>query len=138
MQDMSLKLEVAIRNKHITLINNVWPYISHLLYADDIILFATTNVKTVQTIKHVTAQLALAAGLNINQLKTKVYFSSDCHSKNELLEILQMQEANHPVKYLGAPLYTDYLHYSECNSLFQRIINKFETWDGKLLSIVEG
>lgn len=36
---MSLQLEAAARKRDITLINNIHPTVSHLLYADDVMFY---------------------------------------------------------------------------------------------------
>lgn len=49
---LSLKLEAAARKKDITPINSIQPYVSHFLYADDVMLFATADVKGKKCTKH--------------------------------------------------------------------------------------
>lgn len=137
MKSMFIKLEAAVRKKDITPISNTQPCISHLIYADDVILFAIANDKNAYTIRHITQQMVVAMGLYINEIKTRVYFSTSCQNKSSILQILQLQESQFSVKYLGVPLSSNYLHYPKCNNLFQKIMNKIDTWDSKLLSMEE-
>lgn len=100
MEYLSLELEAAARIKDIFPISNIQPAISHLLYADDIMSFATANEKSASSIREITQYIGMVAGVHISQIKSKVYFRTSCQNKNSLLQILQLQESQLPVKYL--------------------------------------
>lgn len=45
-----------------------------------------------------------------------------------------MAKGNLPVKYLGVPLYSDYVSAAQCIPLMHKITMKLDSWDSNLLS----
>lgn len=75
---MSMQLVATTRNKQTIPDNNVRPIVSYLLYADDVMFFASADTKSAITIKDITNSLSGVVGLTLNQMKTKIYFGSNC------------------------------------------------------------
>lgn len=74
----------------------------------------------------------MVVGLTLNQLKIKVLVQASPIKKTFYA---LLQEAYLPVKYLGVPISTGYLHYAECASLLQKVMGKFDNRDSNMLSM---
>jgi hypothetical protein len=81
------------------------PGISHLLFADDTLLFFKANGDQVNRVKHVIDTYASATGQLINHAKCSILFSSNCpmEVQGEVRAALSVQEAQFEEKYLGLP-----------------------------------
>lgn len=90
MKYLTLKVEAAKRIRAITPINNIHPIISNPLYADDVMILVTADIESASTLKRIIDYLSNMAGLTLNQLKTKVYFSASCTNKENILSFPQL------------------------------------------------
>jgi len=52
--------------------------ISHLLFADDMLIFSKGNVETLRGIDEILEKMAQITGLAINKMKSRIYFSKGC------------------------------------------------------------
>lgn len=79
---------------------------SHLFFADDNILFGHVTREGIEAIKSMVNEYEQMSGQLVNFKKSLIYFSSNVvgSSKIQLGEILGVQIANNPEKYLGLPI----------------------------------
>ncbi|XP_056695804.1 uncharacterized protein [Spinacia oleracea] len=112
------------------------PAVSHLLFADDILLFARANRRECQKIVDILNIYEAASGQKINYDKSEVSFSKGvCESrKGELLDILKMKQVDEHAKYLGIPTIIGRSKKSVFAALKDRIWKKLQGWKEKLLS----
>jgi hypothetical protein len=108
--------------------------ISHLLFADDMLVFCRANKKSFRELNKLFALLQLNTGLSINKEKTKVFFSKGCKRKAELASILGCTLGTMPVKYLGMPLSINYVKPKDFGWLFDKVRSKMEGWMFRALS----
>jgi hypothetical protein len=54
--------------------------------------------------------------------------------KTRILDVLQFKEGKLPVRYLGVPLISGRLSYSDCNPLIDRLTERMRAWTAKHLS----
>ena len=80
--------------------------ISHLFFANDLMLFATTTEENSETIKEVLELFCTESGQKISTCKSRVYFSQnvDDDLKGRICGNLNIQATNNLGKYLGFPL----------------------------------
>lgn len=114
------------------------PKISHLAFADDVLLFAEASEGQITLIKHILDVFCRFTGQKISEAKTRIFFSKnvDNHLKRSINEMVGFQMTDDLGKYLGVPI----LHKRvNCRS-FQFILNKVDqrlsTWKAKTLSFV--
>lgn len=78
--------------------------ISHLIYADDILIFSKVNPKALQSIKRILDIFSNFSGLEINKEKSSVHYSKVVDSFPYIQEIIGFPVKPLPLKYLGIPI----------------------------------
>jgi len=100
--------------------------VSHLLFADDILLFCRASKRSFTTINSLLDNLAPNTGLTVNREKCKLYLSKGCREKEMLSSLIQMAIGCLPAKYLGLPLSQNYIKATECIALIDKFRNYIE------------
>ncbi|XP_020242621.1 uncharacterized protein LOC109820840 [Asparagus officinalis] len=103
--------------------------ITHLVFADDLLLFSRADMISVLKITACFKEFSLVSGLEENLAKCSVYFSGvDDNIKNQICDFLGFKEGVLPMKYLGLPLSAKGLSYVDCSSLIGKIQDQFQFW----------
>ena len=108
--------------------------ISHLLFADDMLVFCRADKSSIKGLNGIIKNLHLNTGLKVNRGKTKVYFSKSCSNQNELTAILGVSISSLPSKYLGLPRTISYIKSRHFIPLIDKCRSKVEGWILKKLS----
>ncbi|XP_059437358.1 uncharacterized protein LOC132170396 [Corylus avellana] len=112
------------------------PPISHLLFADDVIIFSKANVSEAQVILNCLNTYSAWSGQHINLAKSAVLFSKNCSlsRKSSINGILNLAQIPAQGKYLGIPLFLHSKKQDSFIDLKDRIFAKFSGWKARLLS----
>nr|XP_023915286.1 uncharacterized protein LOC112026812 [Quercus suber] len=112
------------------------PSISHLLFADDSLVFCQANQEEVQVISDVLELYAVTSGQCINFEKSSVYFSSNTSrgQRDWIKNSLGVVEVDKFESYLGLPTLIGRSKYQAFSFLKERVWKKIQGWKGKLLS----
>ena len=130
------------------------PSISHLLFADDSLLFCKANLEELQVISDVLQTYAVASGQCINFEKSSVFFSTNTmgEQRERIKEVLRIREVvcfesylfsfsflfdvkdRNFESYLGLPAMVGRLKYQMFAYLKERVWKKMQGWKGLLLS----
>lgn len=110
--------------------------INHLAYADDTIIFASSNKTSCQLIMNTLHLYEEQSGQLINKGKSFFYLHNKAalSSIQVVEEVTGFEKGTFPLMYLGCPIghaKMKKVHYSE---LITKIFNKLQAWKGKLLS----
>ena len=110
--------------------------ISHLLFADDSLVFCQAFEKETLEVLEILKLYAEASGQCINMEKSSVYFSSNTpHQKRELIKgMLDVSEVQRFEAYLGLPTLVGRSKYHTFSFLKDRVWKKLQRWKGKILS----
>lgn len=109
--------------------------LTHLYFADDLFIFSKAEVTSLMIINQVLSEFASTSGLQANNNKSQIYFSSvNTITKESILSVLPFQEGTLPVKYLGVPLLSSRLKQSHCQSLIAKITCEISSWMVQYLS----
>lgn len=123
-----------VNNKRWIAVNFKDVKISHLLYADDVLLFAKVNKKSVKSIDSTLKTFMSLLGLNINYSKSSIWFSPNTPDSKKLFasNVLGIKEPQRPCVYLGIPLGI-FRKKRDFEYDIDKIKNRI-SWNGKYLS----
>jgi exonuclease III len=112
------------------------PEITHLLFADDSLLFCRANEAEANQIKSIINTYQLASGQLVNYNKSEILFSKKVQSetKDEITKILPMTVVDHFNKYLGQPTHIGRSKPQVFNFIQDRVWKKLKGWKEKNLS----
>ena len=113
------------------------PSITHLLFADDSLLFCQAKQEEVKVIMDTLQLYAKASGQCINMEKSLIYFSSNTRTEQRewIKNNLGVKEVDRFESYLGLPTLIGRSKYQTFSFLKDRVWKKLQGWKGKLLSI---
>jgi hypothetical protein len=106
------------------------PGVSHLLFADDTLLFFKANTDEALHVKWVIDAYGKATGQLINNAKCSTLFSPNCpeNVQNEIRSILQVQRPEFEAKYLGLPTPKGRMNKGKLQNLQTRFTKRFMEW----------
>lgn len=106
---------------------------SHLMYADDLIIYSKANVMEARSVKDCLNLYSDWSGQRINWEKSEIHFSPNVRrpTKLQLIGLLHMKECSHKSKYLGSP----FCKLKSRTSDFNFVIEKMVGWKSKFLSM---
>ncbi|XP_073023571.1 uncharacterized protein [Primulina eburnea] len=110
--------------------------ISHLAYADDVIIFASGGTRGMQRLVDFLHHYENCSGQRVNAAKSSLIFPPRCSGRlrSRLLRITGFAEGHLPLKYLGVPLYRGNRTCSLFEPLLQSVRRKLEGWEIRTLS----
>ena len=109
--------------------------LTHLSFADDLLIFIDGSIGSVQHVLQVLKEFEQRSGLAISMQKTSFFASG--MTEPELASIQAstgMTLGSLPFRYLGVPLNSRKLTLSNCEPLFQQVKSRFSSWSVKTLS----
>ncbi|KAL0407933.1 UNVERIFIED_CONTAM: putative mitochondrial protein [Sesamum radiatum] len=110
--------------------------ITHLLFADDLMLFSLGDLPSVRILMECLREFRDVSGLAVNTSKSSIFTTGIVNY--ELTDILAQTEFTRgemPVRYLGIPLAAQRLSVSDYSPLVDRIAHCISKWTAKSLSI---
>ena len=118
--------------------NREGPWISHLFFADDSLLFGQASIMECRKILNILNVYKQCFGQKINKEKMALFFSpnTDPSTRQEIQEFWGSQDTNNFNKYLGLPAMIGRSKKASFNSLKERILHRIKGWKEKFLSKV--
>ncbi|XP_073062068.1 uncharacterized protein [Primulina eburnea] len=110
--------------------------ISHLAYADDIIIFANGGSRGMQRLLDFLHHYENCSGQMVNAVKSSLILPPRCSERlrSRLLRITGFAEGHLPIKYLGVPLFRGNRTCSLFEPLLQSVRRRLEGWEIRTLS----
>ncbi|KAL0651628.1 hypothetical protein Bca4012_094319 [Brassica carinata] len=108
---------------------------THLCFADDLLIFIDGSLESVQAVLQVLREFEMRSGLAMSVHKTSFFASGLSCAESDLIQFSTgILMGSLPVRYLGVPLVTKKLTLLNCEVLLQQIKGKFSSWSSKSLS----
>ncbi|KAJ6793872.1 Uncharacterized protein M6B38_234015 [Iris pallida] len=135
MEYFTCLMDLAVhRGRLVPLFRRMDPPVTHLIYADDLLVFIQPSTEGLQTLAGIMEDLKSFSGLQMNRDKSRVYFSSRCSQKEERADVLGIARSDLPVRYLGVPLTVNYARDQDCHGLVEYVQRRVEGWQAAGLS----
>jgi hypothetical protein len=117
-------------------VNVVGPSFRHVIYADDIMVFAKANCREVKVLNECLDTYCAWLGEKINRAKSSVIFSKlvVLDKRRELKNLLNMKKVHPNVKYLGSPLFHSSSKIKDYKFLQEKLESRLLRWHCKALS----
>ncbi|XP_060216354.1 uncharacterized protein LOC132643852 [Lycium barbarum] len=111
------------------------PYINHLAYADDTIIFTSAQPHTLKLVMNTLAEYEKISGQKINKEKSAFYQSVSQTLANSVVECTHIPRKEFLFTYLGIPIYYGRKRIAHFKEITEKIHNRLGLWTRKLLSI---
>ena len=110
--------------------------LTHLLFADDSLLFCRSNPEECQKILEILQVYELSSGQQINKAKTTIFFSRSTSKERRMMikNTLGVEEVRSYEKYLGLPPLVGKNKKASFNYIKERVWRKLQGWEEQLLS----
>ena len=115
-------------------VNSVGVHISHMLFADDTILFCDVSREQLLSIRLVLSCFQVFMGLKVNVGKSEIVPIGEVNNLDALANILQCRVGSLPMKYLGMPLGSSFKTTSIWNPILEKMEKKLSGWKRLYLS----
>ncbi|XP_010431573.1 PREDICTED: uncharacterized protein LOC104715904 [Camelina sativa] len=110
------------------------PQVTHLAFADDIMVFFDGKLNSLSNITGVLHEFSAASGLHMNKSKTDLYLAGVTQVETSLMASLGFNIGSLQVRYLGLPLMHRKLRLSEYRPLLDALTKRFSSWAARALS----
>ncbi|KAL4359580.1 hypothetical protein AHAS_Ahas08G0091600 [Arachis hypogaea] len=113
------------------------PDISHLVFADDLLLFVEATIDQIKEVTEVIETFCKASGLKINVEKSSIVFSkrTNMDIRHEITKYSGFKEQRDLGRYLGAMITSNRKGKENFKDILERVHNKLKGWKSKCLSI---
>lgn len=103
-----------------------------LMFADDLLLFSRADVSSVTKIMAAFSKFSQASGLEASLEKSNICLAGVNNQEAALLaEAVQLPMGDLPFRYLGVPLSSKKLNFSQCKILIDKITERAQGWVAK-------
>ncbi|XP_074277141.1 uncharacterized protein LOC141600791 [Silene latifolia] len=111
--------------------------LTHLIFADDLMVFTRGNLPSVQKVAEILKLFASWSGLNANFEKYEAYFGGvNSVLKQHILNSIGLKEGFFPFRYFGLPIYPSRLTSTMYDPIVQKIQHLVRSCAIKFLSYV--
>ncbi|KAG7579308.1 Reverse transcriptase domain [Arabidopsis thaliana x Arabidopsis arenosa] len=109
--------------------------LTHLSFADDIMVLSDGKVRSIEGIVTVFDEFAKKSGLRISMEKSTIYMAGQLNTTHqEIQDQFHFEVGSLPVRYLGLPLLTKRLTATDFSPLIEQIKRKISSWTARYLS----
>nr|XP_027067665.1 uncharacterized protein LOC113693307 [Coffea arabica] len=112
------------------------PLVTHLGYADDVLVFSSATVRSLKLVKWVLTTYEAVSGQRINAGKScfLVHLKVCLSTKMAIQRLTGFMYKPFPIKYLGFPLYCGHRKKEYFGGLCQAVLLRIQSWQNRVLS----
>lgn len=115
---------------------NSAPPITHLLFADDFLVFTKANLSNINAILNITNEFSLLSGQVINFDKSSIHFNNNlsentCDTYKQILKVRSIEKSD---KYLGTTLLLGRSKVDVVKNIHDNFDHRLKGWNGKSLN----
>ncbi|XP_070021012.1 uncharacterized protein [Nicotiana sylvestris] len=113
------------------------PKINHLAYADDMIIFSSSDETSLMLIIQVLKAYEAASGQLVSKTKSAVYLHhlTDTEVVSKVERITGIHRNDFPIIYLGCPIFYARRKLEYYQPLITKVMDKLQSWQSKLLLV---
>ncbi|XP_019240114.1 PREDICTED: uncharacterized protein LOC109220105 [Nicotiana attenuata] len=113
------------------------PKINHLAYADDTIIFSSSDATSLRLIMEILYLYEAASGQLVNKNKSAIYMHhlTDPEVVRKVERITGIGSKDFPFTYLGCPIFYARRRFDYYQPMITKVLDRLQSWKGKLLSI---
>ncbi|KAL6175829.1 hypothetical protein ACLB2K_052468 [Fragaria x ananassa] len=134
---LSRGISKLVEERHIDLLSaplGITPP-SHVLFADDIMVFMRGTKHSLKTIMHFMEEYGLNSGQQVNKAKSLVFLGKYAYRRCTIIrKILGVRQESLPFTYLGVPIFQGRPKRIYFQAIADRVRCKLSSWKGSLLS----
>ncbi|XP_071694571.1 uncharacterized protein [Rutidosis leptorrhynchoides] len=137
MEGLNLAMQSAVESQLIRgiMVGNNNLRLSHLIYADDVVIFSEWSREDLQYILCVLKVFFLVSGLKINISKSHLFgIGVDDNQVTSFAAGTGCQVGLFPTKYLGVPIGTNMNHVGNWSRLIDKFSSRLSSWKANLIS----
>ncbi|KAI0522403.1 hypothetical protein KFK09_004782 [Dendrobium nobile] len=108
--------------------------LTHLLYADDVLIFGEATISNCIILDYVLREFANSSGLVVNHGKSSIMFPKHLKNQTEICQALSIHSIANKITYLGIPLSFYRLNIADYLPLLDSLNKKLNGWKANLLS----
>ncbi|VFQ77357.1 unnamed protein product [Cuscuta campestris] len=103
--------------------------ITHLAFADDLMLFSRGDFQSVQILIDALSHFSSVSGLNLNPTKSNIFIAGKYREISEdILDLASFPRGHLPVRYLGLPLASQRISEADYAPLFKSVDGFLSKW----------
>lgn len=111
------------------------PLITHLSFADDVLIFFDGSLPSLEGIIQILDEFKVTSGLGINRLKTSLFIDGGDFELNRMIsDQFGVSHGSLPVRYLGVPLTSQKLRTQDYQPLLDKLLRRFNAWSVRHIS----
>ncbi|WZZ66780.1 hypothetical protein YC2023_078150 [Brassica napus] len=139
MERLCHQIEFSVANKEwkpITL-SRGGPSLSHVCFADDLILFAEASLSQIRVVRKVLERFCEASGQKVSLAKSLIFFSENVHRDlaNSISNESGIKGTKELGKYLGMPVLQKRINKETFGEVIQKVASKLAGWKRRFLSM---
>jgi hypothetical protein len=114
----------------------VGPHVTHLLFADDSIVFLDASPESLATLKYVLQRYEASSGQRVNLQKSSIFFGKGCQEEHKVVlkQVLGVDQEALSERYLGLPTVVGRSKDGCFKHLRERSWEKIGGWKGQGMS----
>ncbi|KAI0510916.1 hypothetical protein KFK09_011527 [Dendrobium nobile] len=112
------------------------PVVTHLLYADDVLIFSNANVELAKKLKNIVEDFCRWTGQKVNINKSQLMFGKAVKysMKNKIARVLGFKVVK-DMKYLGIKITLNRVKIADFQDILCNVTDKLNAWSKKSLSL---